>query len=404
MTLTTSAGRGAYVACLVAAIGGLLACLALPATAQSCPGDGIKVYGTQSFPDDSSAWVAVSNVDATSNANQLWLSEKFAYVFSFNTIFYSFSLLQRTAIPPSLATNVAVSPMFKQGFSPTGPVVVLVPRSTPWNLVEVVITADGYVLSRNLTIPQFAQTVQWQKIIPNTYGLTSKLYLFSADHLVIVNYNALTWSIDAVVAIPAGQYPTQVIRSAMVNAANQQELFVTRANEDPEKPGEVSVLLLSADDGSLVNRVILDHSPAVMFVTSGSDGTNDIIWAESGALFDSQQSTGAAFIWSLDSHELSYAEIPVSSSQTFGSAYGSTPNNKYILLGFGEPAGQEYTLASVNLQNSCVIDLQKQMPGTPPEAGNEVGGILSQAGLVLFGNHNQQGFNQVTLIYYANWI
>lgn len=37
-------------------------------------------------------------------------------------------------------------------------------------------------------------------------------------------------------------------------------------------------------------------------------------------------------------------------------------------------------------------------------AGNEVGGILSQAGLVLFGNHNQQGFNQVTLIYYANWI
>jgi hypothetical protein len=29
----------------------------------------------------------------------------------------------------------------------------------------------------------------------------------------------------------------------------------------------------------------------------------------------------------------------------------------------------EYTLASVNLQNSCVIDLYKQMPGTPPEAG-----------------------------------
>jgi hypothetical protein len=54
------------------------------------------------------------------------------------------------------------------------------------------------------------------------------------------------------------------------------------------------VLLLSADDGSLVNRVILDHSPAVMFVTSGSDGTNDIIWAESGALFDSQQSTGTS--------------------------------------------------------------------------------------------------------------
>ena len=102
------------------------------------------------------------------------------------------------------------------------------------------------------------------------------------------------------------------------------------------------VLLLSADDGSLVNRVTLDHSPAVMFVTSGNDGTNDIIWAESGALFDSQQSTGtslqcvpaaslvfistvcyvrvvctgAAFIWSLNSHELSHAEIPVSSSQS----------------------------------------------------------------------------------------
>jgi hypothetical protein len=27
-------------------------------------------------------------------------------------------------------------------------------------------------------------------------------------------------------------------------------------------------------------------------------------------------------------------------SPAFGSAYGSTPNNKYILLGFGEPAGQ----------------------------------------------------------------
>jgi hypothetical protein len=88
-------------------------------------GDGIKVYGSQAFPDDSSAWVAVSNVDATSNgtalfafvcvvcacrallmhcalANQLWLSENFAYVFSFNTIFYSFSLLQRTPIPPVL--------------------------------------------------------------------------------------------------------------------------------------------------------------------------------------------------------------------------------------------------------------------------------------------------------------
>jgi hypothetical protein len=92
------------------------------------------VYGSQAFPDDSSAWVAVSNVDATSNgtalfafvcvrcvcgvcvcrvscrallmscalANQLWLSENFAYVFSFNTIFYSFSLLQRTPIPPVL--------------------------------------------------------------------------------------------------------------------------------------------------------------------------------------------------------------------------------------------------------------------------------------------------------------
>jgi len=96
------------------------------------------VYGSQAFPDDSSAWVAVSNADATSNgtalfafvcvrcvrcvrvscvvcrvscrallmscalANQLWLSENFAYVFSFNTIFYSFSLLQRTPIPPVL--------------------------------------------------------------------------------------------------------------------------------------------------------------------------------------------------------------------------------------------------------------------------------------------------------------
>lgn len=43
MTLTTSAGRGAYVACLVAAIGGLLACLALPATAQSCPVPGLSL-------------------------------------------------------------------------------------------------------------------------------------------------------------------------------------------------------------------------------------------------------------------------------------------------------------------------------------------------------------------------
>jgi hypothetical protein len=56
------------------------------------------------------------------------------------------------------------------------------------------------------------------------------------------------------------------------------------------------VLLLSADDGSLVNRVFLDHSPAVMFVTSGSDGTNDVIWAESGALFANQQSTGKSFL------------------------------------------------------------------------------------------------------------
>jgi hypothetical protein len=54
------------------------------------------------------------------------------------------------------------------------------------------------------------------------------------------------------------------------------------------------VLLLSADDGSLVNRVTLDRSPSVMFVTAGNDGTNDIIWAESGALFDSQQSTGTS--------------------------------------------------------------------------------------------------------------
>jgi hypothetical protein len=33
-----------------------------------------------------------------------------------------------------------------------------------------------------------------------------------------------------------------------------------------------------------------------------------------------------------------------------------------------------------------------------------VGGALVQTGLVLFGNHDQQGSNQVTLIYYANWI
>jgi hypothetical protein len=32
-----------------------------------------------------------------------------------------------------------------------------------------------------------------------------------------------------------------------------------------------------------------------------------------------------------------------------------------------------------------------------------VGSILSQAGLVLLGNRNQ-GANQVTLVYYANWI
>jgi hypothetical protein len=126
------------------------------------------------------------------------------------------------------------------------------------------------VSPRNLTIPQFAPTVQWQKIIPNIFGLTSKcapphthtphtphtfltavcalplsgrLYLFSADHLVIIDYNALSWSIDSVVALPTGQYPMQVIRNAMVNVANQQELFVTRANEDPEKPGEVSFRL-----------------------------------------------------------------------------------------------------------------------------------------------------------------
>jgi hypothetical protein len=44
MTLTSRAGRGAFVACLVAAIGGLLACLALPATAQSCPVPGLSLY------------------------------------------------------------------------------------------------------------------------------------------------------------------------------------------------------------------------------------------------------------------------------------------------------------------------------------------------------------------------
>jgi hypothetical protein len=147
-------------------------------------------------------------------ANQLWLSEKFAYVFSFNTIFYSFSLLQRTAIPPvhyppssapSYVTPLALlliarahvcvvcrvvfgyergcvahvqagllahgssrgacprsppqsSTLFVVKFFATPPLTcasglplgaqVLVPRSTPWNLVEVVITADGYVLSR----------------------------------------------------------------------------------------------------------------------------------------------------------------------------------------------------------------------------------------------------------------
>ena len=125
------------------------------------------------------------------------------------------------------------------------PLLVISPYSNPLTLVEVVATPTGYTVKRNLSLP-LTGSPQWQVLITNEQDLPSALYLFSVDTMVIINYNAIEWSVAAVVPLPQGLYPTQLVKGTTFNEYQPDQVFIVRANQNVTLPGEVRLLFSSA--------------------------------------------------------------------------------------------------------------------------------------------------------------
>jgi len=224
-------------------------------------------------------------------------------------------------------------------------------------------------------------------------NVTRWIYHIDLDYAVVVNYNALIWSIKAIVPLSQGLYNTSALTGLQLNPTSTypSDYFLGRSL-NASKPGDI----LHADT-RVLEFVYTETAPS-NFLVSSAGGEPLLVWTAT------IHSLGVFYGWNLKSSTLFNITSSFHTGEIFGQASAATTGtapHQYALLCSGIPSLNSFYLRRYDINNKVNDAVQEVSEQELPELGAEAGGPLNYDGDAVFGNRDAKG-NRLTLYHYAD--